>query len=155
MKVCAIMDIDGVYTNSKEWEKYIPKENTREGWDNYHAHYYTSKPNAEMVGIAKALQKLMPIFFVTSREDIGDMRLFSRAEIESYSAGEVKVDGKYNKLFMRKKGDFRPSAVVKQEILYKDILGQGYKPVIAIDDSKSNIDMFKENGVGTKLYTIA
>lgn len=148
------MDIDGVYTNSREWEKYIPKENTREGWDNYNKHTETSKPNEEMVNIAKQLQKLMPIFFITSREDRGNMREFSIKEIEGYSGDTIKINGK-NKLFMRQENDFRPSAQVKQDILYKEVLGKGYKPVIAIDDSKSNIDMFKENGIGTKLYTIA
>lgn len=155
MKICAIMDIDGVYTNATEWEKHIPKENNRQGWDNYNKHLETSKPNKEMVEIAKALQKLMPILFVTSREDTGAMRNFTKHEIESYSDGEVKIDGKYNKLLMRKENDFRPSAEVKQDILNQYIFPQGYKPVIAIDDSKSNIEMFKKNGIGTKLYTIA
>ena len=154
MKICAIMDIDGVYTNSKDWEKYIPRQNTRLGWDMYNSHTEQSKPNMEMINIAKQLQKLMPILFVTSREDRGTMREFSIKEIEGYSGGEIKIGGQ-NKLFMRKEHDFRPSAVIKQEILYKNILGEGYKPVIAIDDSKSNIDMFKANGIGTKLYTIA
>ena len=149
------MDIDGVYTNATEWEKHIPKENNRAGWDNYNKHLETSKPNKEMVEIAKALQKLMPILFVTSREDTGAMRNFTKHEIESYSDGEVKIDGKYNKLLMRRENDFRPSAEVKQDILNQYILPQGYKPVIAIDDSKSNIEMFKKNGIGTKLYTIA
>lgn len=154
MKICAIMDIDGVYTNSKDWEKFLPRQNTRLGWDMYNSHTEQSKPNPEMVGIAKQLQKLMPIFFVTSREDRGNMRKFSIKEIEDYSAGEVKI-GEENKLFMRKEHDFRPSAIVKKEILDKEILAKGYTPVIAIDDNKSNIKMFEENGIGTKLYYMA
>ena len=157
MKICAIMDIDGVYTDAREWEKHLPKpgNNNRKGWDEYNKHLETSKPNKEMVEIAKSLQKLMPILFVTSREDTGVMRNFTKHEIENYSNGEVKIDGQYNKLLMRKEGDFRPSAIVKQDILKQFILPQGYKPVIAIDDNKSNTDMFEKNGIGTKLYKMA
>ena len=155
MNICAIMDIDGVYTDAREWEKHIPKRDTRAGWDKYNSRLDTSKPNKEMVEIAKSLQKLMPIVFVTSREDTGNMRAFTKHEIESYSNGEIKIDGNKNMLLMRKEGDFRPSALVKQDILKQFILPKGLKPVIAIDDNKSNVEMFERNGIGAKLYTIA
>ncbi len=150
---CFIMDIDGVYTDAREWEKVIPKENTREGWDYYGSKVNLSKPNKEIINIAKGLQKLLPIIFITSREDRGSMREFTEHEIRTYSDGEINI-GTHNKLFMRKNNDLRSSAEVKQELL-DEVKKQGYKPVLAIDDSKENIDMFEENGIATKLYVLA
>ena len=50
-----ILDIDNCVLDSREWEKYIPTENTREGWNNYHDHYYLTTPNPEMIDFIEDL----------------------------------------------------------------------------------------------------
>ena len=43
-----ILDIDNCALDSREWEKYIPADNSRAGWDNYHDHYYIVSENCDM-----------------------------------------------------------------------------------------------------------
>ena len=153
MKICAIIDIDNVYVDSRKWNEKLPTTNDRAKWDEWHANKELSKPNRPIIKLTKALHKFMPIFFVTGREDRNGLKEFTIKQIEKYSHDTIKI-GERNKLFMRKENDFRPSAEVKEEILKKEILGKGYQPIIAIDDNKENAEMFRKNGITTRLYTI-
>ena len=54
-----ILDIDNCVFNSTEWEKYIPKDGSREGWNNYHSHYYLICENPEMLEFLDKLRSFM------------------------------------------------------------------------------------------------
>jgi len=49
-------------------------------------------------------------------------------------------------LYMRKTGDYRPDDIVKRE-LYDEILRDGFRPVLAIDDRMRVIEMWKSLGL--------
>jgi hypothetical protein len=53
---------------------------------------------------------------------------------------------KHAALYMRKTGDYRPDDIVKSELL-DQILSDGYKPVLVIDDRLRVIEMYKRRGL--------
>lgn len=145
-----ILDIDNCVFDSREWEKYVPKENTREGWDNYHNHYFLITTNNEMIDFIDKLSKqtfpLKNIYFITAREDIKNMRDITIEQLNS-AFGNLKCWKKINKyLYMRNACDYSPTYIVKNNILNTHILAKT-KIDLAIDDDIKNINMYRENGI--------
>ena len=153
-KACIICDIDGVYTDSREWNKHIPENvKDREGWVNFLKQNKLCKPNKPIILVLKMLSKVFPILFVTSRENYGNMRKITKEQIRNFSNGTINVGPlSRHKLLMREANDFREAHIVKEEILKRDILPY-YYPLMAIDDEPSNVEMFRRNSVFTKHYT--
>lgn len=54
----------------------------------------------------------------------------------------------YDRIYMRKAGDYRKDSIVKKEILER-IQIDGFEPVLAIDDRKQVVDMWREHGIMT------
>lgn len=53
----------------------------------------------------------------------------------------------YEKLYMRKAGDFRSDDIVKQEILDQIIADYGKKPDMVFDDRPRVVRMWRDNGI--------
>lgn len=151
-----ILDIDNCVLDSREWEKYVPKENTRAGWDNYHDHYFLVGVNYDMVDfvdeISRRAYPLRNIYFITAREDIHDMREITIGQLNS-AFGNLKYWNKINKyLYMRNACDYSPTYQVKKNILDAHILTKTQID-LAIDDDIKNINMYERNGVVSLHYT--
>lgn len=149
-----ILDIDNCVLDSREWEKYVPKENTREGWNIYHDHHYLVGVNYEMVDFIKDLcnKGLKSIYFITAREDINNMRDITIEHLNN-AFGGIKQWKKIKKfLYMRNACDYSPTYYVKYNILQTHILTK-VKIDLAIDDDIKNIDMYNMNGLNTLHYT--
>lgn len=147
-----ILDIDNVVFDSREWEKHIPKKGTREGWDEYHKYYYLISPNLEMIDFIKDLYVLKNIFFITSREDIMNMRNITINQLNEAFDG-VRRWNKINKyLFMRNACDYSPTKNVKFNILHTHIFPK-FVVNLAIDDDIRNVEMYRENNIPTVHYT--
>lgn len=149
-----ILDIDNCVLDSREWEKYVPKENTREGWDNYHDHHYLVSVNYDMVDfIQKLCEKgLKSIYFITAREDIDGMRNITIEHLNN-AFGSLKAWKRIKKyLYMRNACDYSPTYVVKNNILQTHIVSK-VKVDLAIDDDIKNINMYLANGIETLHYT--
>lgn len=58
----------------------------------------------------------------------------------------IKHIGGYDRLYMRKAGDYRADAIVKKEIL-DQIRADGYDPVLVVDDRTQVVNMWRENGI--------
>lgn len=54
----------------------------------------------------------------------------------------------YERLYMRKSGDFRRDDIVKAEIL-QQILDDGYEPFLVVDDRPMVVDMWRSHGITT------
>lgn len=52
----------------------------------------------------------------------------------------------YDKLYMRKDGDYRPDSIVKSELL-QQIIDDGYNPTLVIDDRPEVVDMWRSFGL--------
>jgi acid phosphatase class B len=59
-----------------------------------------------------------------------------------------KIGFKNPILFMREKGDKRPSEVYKKSVYDKEIKGK-YNVVFALDDKTENVEMFRRLGIRT------
>lgn len=149
-----ILDIDNCVLDSTEWEKYIPVDDTREGWDNYHNHYYLVRENLDMKSFIYELccRGLKNIYFITAREDINSMRKITEEQIESVF-GSLRQWHKVNKyLYMRNTCDYSPTVEVKQNILYTHIFPHIFID-LAIDDDIRNVEMYRANGIEAIHYT--
>lgn len=154
-----ICDIDNCYTDSRDWIKFAPtaeqcKDKTiaRSLWDKYQSFSFLAKPNRSVIDLVCSICELVPIYFVTSREDRKDSREDTIRQIEKFSDGKITI-GEVHKLFMRSEFDYRPSAEVKRDIV-TDIIKSGNMPVLAIDDDLSNCEMFVSMCIPTKKYDI-
>ena len=155
MKVrCVICDIDNVYMDSREWEKHIPEnKKDREGWTALLQYIGKCIPNTFIIQIINILATKYPILFITSREGTSMLRNLTIEQIEKFSGGVIKLnDISKHKLLMRKCNDFREPSQVKEEILIKNVL-PFYSPMMAFEDDKDNVDMYKRNGIDTIYYT--
>ena len=50
------------------------------------------------------------------------------------------------KLYMRKEGDFRPDAKIKEELIAQ-MKADGYEPILAFEDRQRVVDMWRRHGV--------
>ena len=148
-----ILDIDNCVLDSREWEKYIPTENTREGWDNYHDHYYLTTPNPEMIDFIEDLYYygLKRIYFVTAREDINNMREITINHLKNAFADRRWFKKVEKHLFMRNTCDYSLTDKVKEKIMLSHIYPYQFIS-LAIDDDIRNIEMYKNWGINTLYY---
>lgn len=151
-----ICDIDNCFTDSREWNEYTPENQTdRAGWDKFLDMHYLCKPNKPVIDLVCATAELLPVIFITSREDRKDCRHNTIVQIKEYSKGLINMQDPtcHHKLLMRSEFDYRPSDVVKQEKLI-EIVNSDYRPIVAIDDDVNNCKMFLSYRIPTILYNI-
>lgn len=153
-----ICDLDNCYVDSREWVKFVPtvdvkdKSVARELWDKYQSFSFLAKPNKSVIDFVMATAEILPIYFVTSREDRKNSREDAIHQIEKFSEGKLKI-GDTHKLCMRKEFDYRASDEVKKDITIA-LMEEGCIPVVAIDDDELNCKMFAELGIPVKQYDI-
>lgn len=153
-KPCIICDIDNVFMDSTMLDKYIPKiRDSREGWDLYNTKYNECEPNYEIIYPIMPYIGVLPIYFLTSREDRGDVRMITHTQLFAYSCN-LLYPGHTCQLFMRPENSYEEDFIVKEALLRQHILDKGMMPVLAIDDNIKNIAMFKEFGIFTIHYLL-
>lgn len=140
-----ISDIDQCYLDLSNIEQYFPTDmKSREQWDEYHKYYpLADKVNQPVLNLIKYYQNTGHlIFFMTSREDINNVRRDTKLIIEQNIKPFV--------LLMRPPNCYDRSVDIKRR-LTQDIL-KDYDVVLAIDDWYPNCKMFKELGIETFMY---
>ena len=149
-----ICDIDNCFTDSREWFKHVPEANDRKGWDNYFNHHHLCKPNKPVIDLMCSTADILPVYFLTGREDRKQNRRNTIEQIKEYSEGIIDMTKPCeHKLLMRAEFDYRPSGEVKSEMV-ELMVKAGCMPVLAIDDEVSNCEVFKSYGIPTVLYDI-
>ena len=157
-KFIMICDIDNCYTDSREWIKLAPKIEgkdkslARDIWDKYQSFVFLAKPNKSVIDFVLANAELLPIYFLTSREDRKFQRQDTIRQLEKFSGDRLKI-GDVHKLCMRNEFDYRMSDEVKKDMTI-GLMAKGCIPVVAIDDEERNCKMYAELGIPTKLYDI-
>ena len=149
-----ICDIDNCYTDSREWYKVLPKDigNNRELWDEFQSKVNLVKPNKPVINLCVATVEILPVVFLTGREDRHDHREDTIKQIEEFSEGKIKINND-NRLIMRKEFDYRPSEIIKNEMLV-GVVKEGLIPICAIDDEVQNCELYKRYNIPTVLYKI-
>jgi phosphoglycolate phosphatase-like HAD superfamily hydrolase len=136
MTDCWIFDVDGTLSDPshrKHWIASAPKNwaawNASMAEDGYHADVI------QFVRVAKAAG--MPVVICTGREE-------TEREVTEKWLWEGIID--YDKLYMRKKKDYRGDDVIKRELL-AEIRADGYEPVLVFDDRNRVVDMWRAEGI--------
>ena len=151
-----ICDIDNCFVDSREWHKHIPEDNTdRAGWDRFLEQIHLCKPNRAVIDYVCATAEILPIIFITGREDRKDCRRNTIKQLNEFSRGYVDfyAPNCHHKLLMRSEFDYRPADEVKEEHLIK-IVEAGYTPHIAIDDELCNCKLYMRYRIPTIMYDI-
>lgn len=83
----------------------------------------------------------LPIVIVTGRSGNPDV-------MEKTKAWLLKNNIAYVKIYFRPENEMDPAPICKLKLLNK-LIEDGYKPVLAYDDDKRCVDMFKANGINS------
>ena len=137
-KLCIICDIDGTILDPTAHPDYKGKTTSTHELQEY-ASWAANAPTMSV--IVEAIQKFnkagLGIVIITSRPiswlDMTDEWL-------------TKNNIPYDKIGMRPSGDTSPDSEVKQKIL-DSIKSQGYDPIMAFDNDKDNVKMYRKNGL--------
>lgn len=152
-----ISDLDLVLFDSVDWIKETcPACGSldREAWDMHHAHADMVKVNMDFVPIFQKWVDLglERVFFITSREDINGMREITLKQIREFLSYIDGADKLELYLYMRNACDYRPAPVLKEETLIQHIYPYYYID-LAVDDSVSNCDVYRNYNIPTLYYT--
>lgn len=149
-----IFDIDGTLANLDHRLRHILKE--PKDWDAFYSDMTKDKPIEPIrivCGSLLALQYLADSFgyeakchvvFCTGRPETYRQETLSWLDKHLLSGTIIKPD--VLKLYMRKAGDYRPDAKVKEELLTQ-IKADGYEPILAFEDRERVVNMWRRNGI--------
>ena len=148
MEKAMIIDLDDTLLNSKPIQHLLPRNGTREEWDNFSKHYPRCKINENIAEMVKtlALSDIKPIF-ITSREDCLRSREDSIVSIILALGFGVMTK---SLLLMREYCDYRSSDEVKLD-LYNKYVKDKYNVLFALDDEQTNARMWKSVGIESLL----
>ena len=142
MRRAIVLDIDGVLFNVEHIFKKLYKLDLKGDakWDYFHE--YCNKDDVELMPGIREL-------FTTIYNDVPLAIIISTARNEKVrketTAKLLKHRVIFDHLYMRKDGDYRPSAEVKKEHLQE--IMKNYKVTLFIDDDIENCEMAKELGI--------
>jgi len=134
-----LVDIDGTLADITHRLHFIKGDRFADkDWDAFFDAMVDDTPIWFMVALVAALAAAhWDVIYVTGRPDI--YRQQTSGWLDKQVTGE-------RLLYMRKAGDRRPDDVVKREIL-QQIRSDGFEPVMAIDDRKRVVDMWRAEGL--------
>lgn len=132
-----IIDVDGTLADVRGIRHYVagPERN----FHLFHGASLFCPPNRDVVALTHAFRDDVARLVVTARENRWDY--VTTCWLQKYGV-------RYDRLFMRAWGDYRPDFDVKRDILAA-IRADGFDPVYAIDDNPAVIDLWKQEGIPT------
>lgn len=134
-----IVDLDGTLANCEHRQHQVRGEGKKR-WDLFFKEMDKDSVNENLNDVILSLHQHYDIYFVSARPD----NYRDKTVAWLYEKAGWHKDS-YT-LIMRKAGDFRKDNIVKKEIL-DNIIATGNYPIIAFDDRKQVVDMWRENNV--------
>lgn len=133
---CFICDIDGTIADLSHRRKWI--EDKPKNWAAFEANMHLDKPIEHTIALVKMLKEQGLTLIMCSGR--GEQ---NRQVTEDW----LKDNGiDYEKLYMRKKKDYRADDIIKEELLDK-IIGDGYNPTLVFDDRNRVVEMWRRRGL--------
>jgi len=133
---CYIVDIDGTIANTEHRIHYIT--NGHKDWDGWHSNAHKDEPIEEIVSILDmAAAADIKIVLCTARDE-----KCRQDTLDWLHSNDIPYDA----LYMRKKGDRRDDDIIKFELL-KDILADGYHPILVLEDRDRVVKMWRRAGL--------
>lgn len=131
-----IFDIDGTLADCEHRKHWI--QNKPKNWNAFFNEMVYDRPIEATVNLAMMFSNFGHTVILCS----GRPENYRNATEYWLNLNQIY----YNKLYMRKAGDFRADNIVKDE-LYQQMLADGYNPRIVFDDRKQVIDMWISKGL--------
>ena len=135
-----IIDLDGTLSDSAHRQHFMEK--TPKDWKAFYAALVDDPPNQWCRELlirfrSDRFSHFYEIILVSGRSD--DYREVTEAWLDKHKLS-------YDRLLMRKFGDFRADYIVKEEI-YKAEIEPHCDVLFAVDDRKQVVDMWRRNGI--------
>lgn len=138
---CYIFDIDGTLSDPSHRLHYI--QQSPKDWDAFFGACGDDGAHPHVIDLVRELKFAgNSIVFVSGRSD----QCRVATEIWLHEAGILGDPGDESPIYMRKRGDHRPDDIVKGELL-DQLLADGYEPIMAFDDRKRVVDMWRARGI--------
>lgn len=137
MDKCIIFDIDGTVANLEHRKHFV--NGAKKDWPSFNKMIPFDTPIEQTIYLNNLLDPCFtgPIFVCSGRSE----------DEKETTVKWLKENGvKYDRLFMRKSGDYRADYIIKKEIL-DEIRQGGYEPWIIFDDRQCVVDMWREQGL--------
>lgn len=133
---CVICDIDGTVADNRHRLHFLDARPKR--WADFFDAIPGDKPRMPAILICRGLAAIgMPVIICSGRPE--SHRKQTEDQLSSFMI-------RYERLFMRKKGDGRKDEQVKKDML-DEIRALGFNPLFSIDDRPTVINMWRNNGV--------
>lgn len=142
-KEAIIIDIDGTLANCGHRRHFVDGTHEKQDWKSFYESMRTDTMNKWCSEI---------IYSLACREDIYyDIILLSGRpeEYRDITLEWLRENNQFNvfdKLFMRKNGDYRCDTIIKEEI-YKEHIEPYYNILFVIDDRRKVVDMWRRLGL--------
>jgi hypothetical protein len=155
MHPCVLVDIDGTIADLSHrlhhikppghvgWVDLDAKSRFKKNWKAFHAEALNDSPIHEIIHLVHVLFESryagqeVQIIFVTARHES------QRADTERWLDDQGVPR---HSLYMRADADYRSDDIVKGELL-DQIIESGYAPMLAIEDRKRVVDMYRARGI--------
>lgn len=144
MKKIIICDLDGTLANCEHRQHHVQGEG-KKNWKAFFSNMYDDVIQSDLNEVLQSLHQHYDVWFVSARPD--NYRKVTERWLTD-AGGWQLGDNNGTRLIMRKAGDFRADTIVKKEIL-DQIRSEDVYILMAFDDRKSVVDMWRENGVFT------
>lgn len=137
-----LVDLDGTIADCQHRRHHVDgSRSTGKNWDGFFDPKLVARDSLieHVRDLVVALAGKYQIIYVTAR----------REELRTTSMEWLRKHGLWlspYQMFMRKAGDRREDSLVKRDLL-EEIKALGYAPVIAVDDRKRVVDMWREQGL--------
>lgn len=136
MKECVIFDIDGTLADNSARQEILIKD--KRAWNKFFEAMGDDKPNEQLVVLYKLIteSKQYTMIIVTGRP-----KQYKEMTEQWLFWNEIA----YEYIYMRTTGDYRPDAIVKEEILLE--IQKEYKVAFVVDDRNSVVSMWRKHGI--------
>ena len=134
-----IFDIDGTLADCQHRVHFV--RNKPKNWPAFNRAMKNDTPNWDIVYLLRTFYSDGLTILIASGRSEDD-----RAVTEKWLNEVAKVQGMYDKLYMRASKDYRSDDIVKSEIL-DQMRADGYDPTIAVDDRQQVVNMWRNRGL--------
>lgn len=130
-----IIDLDGTLCDTRHRQHFMTQKD--KDWKSFYEGLVTDPVNPWCYSILHAIKPYRAIILVSGRPDTYKLKTIEWLN---------KHDINYDRLHMRKEGDFRKDSIVKEEIYRRDIEPL-FEVECCIDDRKQVVDMWRSIGL--------
>ena len=136
MQKAVIFDIDGTLADNSARQGILEKD--KRAWNKFFEGMGDDTPNKELVSLYKLIaeSKQYTMIIATGRPD--QYKKLTEQWL-------IWNDIEYQHLYMRTTGDYRPDAIVKEEMLLE--IQKKYTVAFVVDDRNSVVDMWRKHGI--------